>query len=534
MDNGLNFTDPHLPHAGWVSASRDRGSIDILWSCGVTLMLCCWVATHPNAYAPNSTTYHRFRHKVQLAALAISGPEFVLGIAAGQFCSASRSVRLFKGDPLPGNRRWTLTHAFFVDMGGIHLVCPDFDSSFPITAMQLHYLIKNNFLDFPDMEKMDISERNTSDILARLITLWQVIWFSITELERFRLGLPMTTLELTTLSFVLSMVGTELCWIRKPSAMTPRFIHTKDGKQLQEIRQWAKDNTHPDLADEWHETPLAFLDGKRFHINTQWLAMTQLFRRFRMMPRTLYEDHHWDHIPNDFWHAVDGWILIPLAIILAVFGLSFVGAWNFYFPTEIERTLWRICSVGHAIFCTYIAFSYVFALWRWRRDSRRAIESVNRMNNPRGSISLVSPAAIPEGSVDLELGTANRAATEDIAIDRIATGGTRANGQDVSRSQSVRVKGETSLDPEGIHKGKAQPGIRRRVFDWVIPYRAIAADLLSSGHDINFFMLVMHFVMWFFYCFFRAYIYTEDIAGMREQPVGVYLTGNRFVPFIGS
>lgn len=60
-----------------------------------------------------------------------------------------------------------MTHAFFVDMGGIHLKSPDFPQGFPINAEQFHYLISNDHIDFPDMEKLDIRERNAADTLSR-------------------------------------------------------------------------------------------------------------------------------------------------------------------------------------------------------------------------------------------------------------------------------------------------------------------------------------------------------------------------------
>ena len=52
----------------------------------------------------------------------------------------------------------------------------------------------------------------------------------------------MTTLEVTALSYVLLMVATELCWLRKPSLLKPRSICTKDHKTVEDIRAYAKQN----------------------------------------------------------------------------------------------------------------------------------------------------------------------------------------------------------------------------------------------------------------------------------------------------
>ncbi|EAU32328.1 predicted protein [Aspergillus terreus NIH2624] len=161
-----NATD--IPIHGWVSSGKDRGSIDILWSCCVTIVLCCWVSVYPNVGSPTDKWYHSFIDKFNLFCISILGPDFLFGIAFGQFSSARRSMKLFNEDKrLEHGFRWTYTYAFFVDMGGIHLTSPDFPQGFPINAQQLHYLIMHNHVDPPDMEAMDISERNSADTLSR-------------------------------------------------------------------------------------------------------------------------------------------------------------------------------------------------------------------------------------------------------------------------------------------------------------------------------------------------------------------------------
>ena len=125
------------------------------------------------------------------------------------------------------------------------LTSPDYPDGFPIDANQLHYLLKHGHIDFPDMKEMNIHERNTSDKLSRLITVWQALWFSVTEIVRFAKGLPMSTLELTALSYVFVMLATQVCWWKKPSIVQSRFICTKDNKLVSEIRADAKKEACP-------------------------------------------------------------------------------------------------------------------------------------------------------------------------------------------------------------------------------------------------------------------------------------------------
>ncbi len=81
-------------YEGWKQSGRDRGSIDIFWACVVTIVLCCWVSTHPNVPALNDKWYHRFIDKLSLGCIGLLGPDFLLGLAVGQFANARRSVKV--------------------------------------------------------------------------------------------------------------------------------------------------------------------------------------------------------------------------------------------------------------------------------------------------------------------------------------------------------------------------------------------------------------------------------------------------------
>lgn len=87
-----NTTDEQI--LGWVGSSNDRGTIDIMWSSCITIILCCWVSTYPNVGSPSDKWYHIFYDKISLAMISILGPDFLFGIAFGQWSSARRSVKV--------------------------------------------------------------------------------------------------------------------------------------------------------------------------------------------------------------------------------------------------------------------------------------------------------------------------------------------------------------------------------------------------------------------------------------------------------
>jgi hypothetical protein len=80
--------------ARWTSSPDGRGTLDIITSCLVTIILCCWTTICPNIPALSDSRWDRFRDKFHLACIDLFGPDFLFGIAIGQRVSARRSVKV--------------------------------------------------------------------------------------------------------------------------------------------------------------------------------------------------------------------------------------------------------------------------------------------------------------------------------------------------------------------------------------------------------------------------------------------------------
>jgi hypothetical protein len=66
------------------------------------------------------------------------------------------------------------------------------------------------------------------DGIHRLLAVGQAFWFVASSIARPIQGLSMTTLELTTISFVIMMFATSYLWIHKPSDVSmPVTLHCK-------------------------------------------------------------------------------------------------------------------------------------------------------------------------------------------------------------------------------------------------------------------------------------------------------------------
>ncbi|KAK8169732.1 hypothetical protein IWX90DRAFT_188549 [Phyllosticta citrichinensis] len=287
----------------------------------------------------------------------------------------------------------------------------------------------------------------------------------------------MTTLELTALSFAFIMFATSLAWYSKPSITKPQPIGTKDGKTIEEIRAFAKRHTHPQLSDMWYRTPLEFVGRNQFRIDAHWNYYVKLAQmmHFPFISRPI-KSQPWDRFPSDEWLCPDVLFAPLAAVVLIVFSILFLFAWNFHFPSKVEQLLWRISSVYHAFFCLYGGLYYLIEVLNCRR--RAEFEEQER---PQPVQDLESQAAgffswHPESGI----------------LERVK--------QFLERSRSA---GNVSLDQDPDRK---------------VPLRIII--------PVTF--------LCFLYVMCKIFIYFEDLFALRVQLAGVYVTVNKFFPFVGT
>lgn len=344
---------------GWVSQPNGRGTFDILWSCLFTIFLCTWVSLHLNVPSMHETYRHQFSRKLRWMLQAIIAPEFVLVLAAGQKVEANRSVQDFKTLELPsGYEKWTVRHGFYANMGGFVLQPPD-SAAFPINSKQLHWLIKRRYVDYPTMTAKEVWDKSKADGFQKSLTCLQTGWFIIQILGRVIQHLPITTLEITTLSFVLCTLVMFFQWANKPlDVESPTILESN--KSIAQILLDAGDAAN----QPYRQTPLDFIDNQ----SPSWLTEVQPHLRFRTGPKT----RPLPRFTNDRFPVIGAG---PDAVFLFFFTMAYCGlhfvAWNFEFPTPLERKLWRSASItiGACAFIFWVCETYQdgHRLGRWER-----------------------------------------------------------------------------------------------------------------------------------------------------------------------
>lgn len=281
--------------------------------------------------------------------LAVLAPEIVLSYAAGQWSRARHSVRDFHD---AGHAQWTMRMAFFADMGGFILQAEGCEP-FPLNAKQLHWLIVNEHIDYPVTNVDEIWDKSKQDRFARLVTTFQVSYTIVHAIGRAAQHLAITILELNTLGIVVCSLMTAFAWLHKPADVrTP--IHITTSANIGVITRNRR----------WKTTPLDFVDEN----GPGWAMNVQPFMRMPVIP----SERPIQRIPNDrFSMDPHGAQEYCLCFATLLFTSIHVAGWNFSFPTDVEKILWRVSSlillgVTAAFWILETAASWIrLQRWKW-------------------------------------------------------------------------------------------------------------------------------------------------------------------------
>jgi len=177
----------------------------------------------------------------------------------------------------------------------------------------------------------------------------------------------------------------------------------------------------------------------------------------------------WNRFPSDTWLYADAKYTPYASLVTLGFSFLFTLAWNFHFPTYTEQLLWRICSVYHTAFTIYGGLYYL-------------VETIG-----------------------------NKKKTQAKTMARVAT-----------QVEDVETQ------------AKRRHGIYRRgktLLAWMRTWRNVSPDQ-DPEMEVPLRIILPVSITCLLYVLCRVYIYFEDFFGLRQQPAGVYLTVNKFIPFL--
>ena len=350
---------------GWRLAPNGRGTFDILWSSLITISLCSWSVLTLNVYPRRFGSFKISGRKAVMAFLGCVGPEFVLQLAAGQYCAARRSVRAFSvsNQRWSGRQPWTMRHAFFANMGGFALQTQVADKGafplFPLNAQQVLYLVENDYIAYNDVciEKELIKDRDKVDGIVRLITVCQMSWFFVTCVARACQNLAVTVLELAAVGFILNSLCTFFFWWHKPNDVT-RAIILRPNTEIDLILRQAGEVAR----EPYRDTPLDF-------VGYDWWSWTLYWTYWKGLARIIFridlddKKRPIEAIPDDNFPKIEGWPQWTVMIFQLGYGGVHLYGWGFPFPTQKEKLAWRIATAT-IVLCILIPWVVEILAWR--------------------------------------------------------------------------------------------------------------------------------------------------------------------------
>jgi hypothetical protein len=235
----------------------------------------------------------------------------------------------------------------------------------------------------PSIADDDIADKSKADGFARALTAVQIIWFTLQCIGRWIQGLGLTTLELSTVAFILCSINMQFFWYRKPYDVRSPII-----LQTQHTISSILLNAGVAACRPYSRTPLDFIkpppDDKSL-IAPFWFGVDSVFHRPEdggrrpircfgnnktMPPAGISNNER----------------LYGIFLELLYFGLHFLGVLC-EFPSPAERQLWIAANATlTALLMVYMLAIYVghkvqakFGLLMFDKETKSILELIEIM-----------------------------------------------------------------------------------------------------------------------------------------------------------
>ncbi|CVK85217.1 uncharacterized protein FPRN_06906 [Fusarium proliferatum] len=373
-----NSTSGNTTMVGWVSPAPRRSTWSIIWSCLSIFIVCSWKCVHLNIptheeiqgewhtiqicrYLPDVSIWpkaplrRKWRRKILWMTFIALAPEFGVAMAAKQYMTARRELKEFtKALPDEAAQRYTMAHAFYVQMGGVVIYGPKHGSrpirheSFRGRMARSLSEIQPEMFRIPESEIKDLSK---ADIITKAFAIIQCTWLVVQSICRTAQGYSISLLELATLAFIFCAFIMHIFWWNKPFDVESRRIITA---------------IPPNLEDQAGLNTLSMDDltasnDELFRERTHDVSLENLLvLMIEALEITMPDER------EPFAHYLP---TISLYIASSTFLAIHLCAWNWEFPSAVARSLWRWLNVGTLVASFIPIIATIPVLWETRSQT---------------------------------------------------------------------------------------------------------------------------------------------------------------------
>ena len=244
-------------------------------------------------------------------------------------------------------------------------------ATWALSSMQMLYAIREGIIPIPSTTAEDLNDRSKGDALVKGLAVLHITWLVIQILARGVEGLAITQLEIMVLSFSACAIVTYfLLWHKPQDVKTPAYIDIPGTLTREQIVQLAA------------RSPVATLMVRQFWLHGVAIrAMAD-----NIFPWTPGIKFRIPYFMKD--HVYLNPHLIGIGGGGALFGGIHVAAWNFTFPTPVERLLWRISAAYLVSVPLVSTIIYCFVLRFTRKETKESDNENDRILRPIGRVAV--------------------------------------------------------------------------------------------------------------------------------------------------
>lgn len=221
-----------------------------------------------------------------------------------------------------------------------------------LSSIQLLYACQKGIIPGPpELSTVDLEDRSKGDIFVKGAAVLQISWLVVQIIARATEGLAISLLEITTVAFASCAIATYiLLWHKPQDVMTPTYIDATNILTREQVIGLAA------------RSPVSTLFVHEFWLHG--VAIRDMADSVFPWTRGISVRLPWR---KDIFYLNP--IFIGIGFGGTLFGTIHFVAWNFEFPTPVERILWRLCC------CTLISIpllstaTYFMTIHNARRDS---------------------------------------------------------------------------------------------------------------------------------------------------------------------
>lgn len=339
----------------WVLEPDGRGTWGILWPCIAVLILNTWTVLHLNVPPNNRNGWRNLMHKCKWWIICAVVPDGICVNAFAQWRSSHSSLPRFKSL----YKWWTIRHSFYCEMGGYRVTDEATGLTYLFRGDELHYLANKNIIQLPEIGEDDIKDRSNADSLVKGFAILQSSWFLLQTVMRIVQKLPLTTLELATISLIAYTWLSYFFWWHKPMDLETYTVVTIPNITVDQLCELAKATSFRSGTTEWYLPPPRYFH--QTHWDYFWWERPFRFKEFasvnpdnKVPPQlrrvvessftafTRVTDWYSPFVNESHssqWGRTEHFLVW---IIGELFNGLHLAAWSFTFPSNVERWTWRI------------------------------------------------------------------------------------------------------------------------------------------------------------------------------------------------